>query len=509
MKGVHLRKYGVEATIDFEVYGIDGIDLKADWVPAQADCEIMKDGGSSTMCTNTATDEGSTFSIVLTATEMEAARLVLKVVDAVTKVILDTVVIIETYGNASAQHAFDLDTASSAQTGDSYAIVNSGTYGNAKLVRSTTPANTFDVNANGEGGIDWANVGGQGTAVDLSATSIDLCDQVTACDDTPSVPSAADVADAVWEEAIVDHSGTAGSTAELLQDIDDEVDFIHDAVQGLSVSGAPLRAVASGNTLTTGTQSSGTYADTQIENSTYHVITNAGGVILNEYAFNIGTFGVPTNLQLAGYLKKSSPPAGSTSVSVYAWDYVVTNDWELVAPALFVSITGDIPGNHNPGLLARHVDTNGDMRIRFSSTGLAAGTAFYLDLIAVTYAEALSTSVAAILADTNELQAEIGVAGAGLTDLGGMSTAMKAEVNAEAKDVLNTDTYAEPAQGAPGATVSLAAKLSYLYKAWRNKSTQDATTFELYNDAGAVVDHKATVGEAAGVVTKGEVETGP
>ena len=109
MNGVHLRKYGVQATVDFEVYGIDGVDLKDDWVPAATDCEVMKDGGASTQCTNTATDEGVTFSIVLTATEMEAARLVVKVQDAAAKVILDTVVIIETYGHPSAQHAMDFD----------------------------------------------------------------------------------------------------------------------------------------------------------------------------------------------------------------------------------------------------------------------------------------------------------------------------------------------------------------------------------------------------------------
>jgi len=34
------------------------------------------------------------------------------------------------------------------QTGDSYAIVNHADYGNAKLVRSTTPANTLTVDAN-------------------------------------------------------------------------------------------------------------------------------------------------------------------------------------------------------------------------------------------------------------------------------------------------------------------------------------------------------------------------
>ena len=111
MSGMRLRKYGVQATIDFEVYEVDGVDLRTDWTPAQADCEIMKDGGASTLCDNTATDEGSTYSIVLTATEMQFARGVLKIVDAATKVLLDTVVHIETYGNASAQHAMDFDDA--------------------------------------------------------------------------------------------------------------------------------------------------------------------------------------------------------------------------------------------------------------------------------------------------------------------------------------------------------------------------------------------------------------
>ena len=86
-----IRKYGVQATIDFEVFEVDGVDLRVDWTPAQADCEIMKDGGASTLCDNTATDEGSTYSVVLTATEMEFARGVLKVVDAAAKVFLDAV----------------------------------------------------------------------------------------------------------------------------------------------------------------------------------------------------------------------------------------------------------------------------------------------------------------------------------------------------------------------------------------------------------------------------------
>jgi hypothetical protein len=59
-----------------------------------------------------------------------------------------------------------------AQTGDAYAIVNSGTFGNAQLVRSTTPANTLDVSATGEAGVDFSNVNGTLDAAELGADCI-------------------------------------------------------------------------------------------------------------------------------------------------------------------------------------------------------------------------------------------------------------------------------------------------------------------------------------------------
>jgi len=104
-----MRKYGVAATFDFPVYNPDGVDLDTDWVPANADCELIKDGGASTAITATAVDEGVTYSIALNATEMQCARGVIKVQDAATKVILDIVMTFDTYGDVSAQHAFDLD----------------------------------------------------------------------------------------------------------------------------------------------------------------------------------------------------------------------------------------------------------------------------------------------------------------------------------------------------------------------------------------------------------------
>lgn len=87
--------------------------------------------------------------------------------------------------------------------------------------------------------------------------------------------------------------------------------------------------------------------------------------------------------------------------------------------------------------------------------------------------------------------------------------AQKASVNAEVVDALNVDTYAEPPQEAPGATVSLVAKISYLYKAFRNKFTQDATTASLFNNAGNVVDQKATVSDDGSTFTRGKFGAGP
>lgn len=89
------------------------------------------------------------------------------------------------------------------------------------------------------------------------------------------------------------------------------------------------------------------------------------------------------------------------------------------------------------------------------------------------------------------------------------SRATPAQVNTEVLDVLNTDTFAEPGQGAPGATVSLITKIGYLYKAWRNKSTQTSTTFSLYADDTTTVDQKSTLSDDATTFVSGEKATGP
>ncbi len=58
------------------------------------------------------------FAVALSPTEMTCSQGSIHVVDSATKAIEDQAILFTTYGNASSQHAFDLDTASTAQTAD-------------------------------------------------------------------------------------------------------------------------------------------------------------------------------------------------------------------------------------------------------------------------------------------------------------------------------------------------------------------------------------------------------
>jgi len=84
-----------------------------------------------------------------------------------------------------------------------------------------------------------------------------------------------------------------------------------------------------------------------------------------------------------------------------------------------------------------------------------------------------------------------------------------AQVNAEMLDVLTVDAFAEPGQITPLATTTLATKIAFLYKAFRNLMTNDGMTIKLFNDDGVTVDQKTAVSAAAGTVTRSEFTAGP
>lgn len=112
-----LRKYNTATNIYIPIIkrGVVDFALGADWTPAAGDVKISKDGGVAANVTNlpTAITMGNTamWNFSLTATEMQAAKIVISVADSATKAVEDQMFLIGTYGNAAAEHAADFDDA--------------------------------------------------------------------------------------------------------------------------------------------------------------------------------------------------------------------------------------------------------------------------------------------------------------------------------------------------------------------------------------------------------------
>lgn len=110
---LHTGKYGQSKTILFALIDRGTQDFENTPVTFSAgDVKIIKDEGSAANTTNLPTHEGNgVYSLVLDATEMEAARIAVTLIDSATKAWEDHAIFIETYGNVSAEHLFDLDSA--------------------------------------------------------------------------------------------------------------------------------------------------------------------------------------------------------------------------------------------------------------------------------------------------------------------------------------------------------------------------------------------------------------
>ena len=151
-----------------------------------------------------------------------------------------------------------------------------------------------------------------------------------------------------------------------------------------------------------------------------------------------------------------------------------------------------------------------------SVTFAAASTVAYTTGPVGSVAGNVAGSVDSVTGDTKQtadvatLITTVGVAGLGLSDLGGMSTAMKAEVNVEVADVIKTDTIADLAQGLPPATPTFEEAVMYLYSALRNSGIADKTAGEkqFHNDAGTLIWKKA-VTKTATDYTEAKGVTGP
>lgn len=109
-------------------------------------------------------------------------------------------------------------------------------------------------------------------------------------------------------------------------------------------------------------------------------------------------------------------------------------------------------------------------------------------------------------ADDSDIDTQLASISSAISGLNDLSAA---EVNAEVVDVLTVDTITLLGQEAPPNTPTFAEAVGLPYKILRNKSDNTGSGDQYYADDGSTVDMKATTGESGGVVTVGEIVSGP
>jgi len=125
------------------------------------------------------------------------------------------------------------------------------------------------------------------------------------------------------------------------------------------------------------------------------------------------------------------------------------------------------------------------------------------------FSTALALSVWDVLESAILTASSIGLKLKNNLDVVVSTRATPAQVKTEVVNALSVDTYAESGQEAPAATNTLAVKIGYIFKAWRNRSTQTSTQYSLYNDDATTLAQKSTVSDDATTFDRGEVGTGP
>lgn len=248
---------------------------------AAGDITVSKDGGDFANITTLPTqiETSGVLPVALSATEMNADRVTVRFHDAAGDEWQDALVTVYT----AAQTLDTTDGVADTISG----IVGHTDYGNAKLVRATTPANTLDIDASG--GVD---IRGTKNTLDSQYTALKKLIMLLARKDAAA---AADLA-AELAELNADLGSGAGAYASTT-----------DSLEALQANVAAIVAAGTGTGTYTDTVTDGAnpldgvrvtlYSDAGMTSAKYQTFTNASGVF-TMYP-DPGTY--YRKLELAGY----------------------------------------------------------------------------------------------------------------------------------------------------------------------------------------------------------------
>ena len=396
-----------------------------------------------------------------------------------------------------------------ASDGDVSGNVDGNVVGSVASVTGAVGSVTGNVGGNVVGSV--ASVTGNVGGIAGTITTLDALDtaQDTQHSTTQSAisglndPTAAAIADAVWDETLSGHLG-AGSTGE--------------ALNAAGAAGDPWTTALPG---AYGAGSAGYIIGNNVDAPLSTIDTVVDGI---QTDLSNGTDGLGAIKTAVDAIPTSNPTAAAIADAVLdeALSGHVTAgslgkavaDIETDATAILAD-TNELQTNQGNWLTATGFSTHSAADVWAVATRVLTANTNLNDPTAAAIADAiwdeaqsghvsagsfgeLATEIASILADTNELQTD---------DVPGLIAALNnistSDVNAQVLDVLATDTFAEPAS-IPAATATLEDKISFLYTLARNKFTQTSTTQTLRNDADSADIGTSTHSDDGTTYTRGE-----
>jgi hypothetical protein len=265
----------------------------------------------------------------------------------------------------------------------------------------------FNLTSSGNSGIDWANVENPTSTVSATNTTIGVVQQVDGLG-TGVIDAASIAANAITAAKIANDTITAakfdestafpltatdsGATTVAREGADGSTHTLatlSSQIGGISGGGSAVSIDAESYTLTTGTQTTNTFAATSNIDGTYHGITNAAGTLDYYYVMDIGTNATPVEVSINGRLDEGSPPSGDDTVDIVAYNNDTTS-FEVVKGVAFTGVNGSTSANDTTEvatLFARHVNSSGKVWVGIQGSSLEGGTEMLIDQIIVSYTQ--------------------------------------------------------------------------------------------------------------------------
>lgn len=170
---VFYRKYntGTHIYVPIPKRGVADFAVGADWTPAAGDVKVSKDGGAAanigTLPTAITMGNTAVWDFTIAAGEVQGAKIIITISDSATKAVEDQCLIIETYGNASAE--LKMDWSDSVRMGLT-ALPNAAAEAAGGLYTRGTGAGQINQPANGQ--IDAKSVDVLSAAANIMADAL-------------------------------------------------------------------------------------------------------------------------------------------------------------------------------------------------------------------------------------------------------------------------------------------------------------------------------------------------